>query len=404
VKQRRHLVTLLDRERAKACIVSAVGPMVMPSVEAIRQSIVALGEIGPHTRVGLQPSTTSLRWRYAPDKLADCVEIVEPVELNQLDELMSEVSRSQIHGGFRILIAGDFLLVAVSHGLCDARLLVLIQTVLLAGAEPVWALESPPRAMLASTAARWFAAQPRRAIELLRLKRSKGRSEMRTYAAGDLPPAQPTLRWVAIDETIRAEMRRRLTTHSPKATEATAWFSVLARALRYNGIEISEKVVILADARRYRRRSQGYLANFAVGLEFDFAEPYDPEPLSMQVQDALRAGRPLAAMMVGALRALIATRGSEKRCAVADKPIVSFSDIGRAVDESSLPWKTDERAYIATTEGVGYNGISFILVEIGDAVLVQCSFNAVVHSPELIESTLALLNERSAELLAGITP
>jgi hypothetical protein len=135
-----------------------------------------------------------------------------------------------------------------------------------------------------------------------------------------------------------------------------------------------------------------------MGLDFDFPDPYDPEALTEQVQIALRAGRPLAAMSLAVLKSLKPPRAVSKRIEMPRRPVVSFSDIGRAVDERSLPWRSDDRAYIAMTEGVGYNGISFILVEVGKSVLIQCSFNAVVHPPEHIESMLALLNERSAEL------
>lgn len=397
----RQLVSPLDRERADSYIVSAVGPMVMPSVEVIRNRLVALAVRGPHTRVGLRPSTSALWWSYEPADLLDCVEAIEPVSLSTLDDVMSRIAQNHGHKGIRVYVAGDFLLIAVSHGLCDARLLVLLQNALLSAGPPGWADGPPARAMLSSSLVRWFGTKPQRIAELMQLPRAKTPDRTAFYDVGDLPPLQLTLRWTEIPPEARSLMQFRRAAFAPRATEAAMWFSTIARALKYSQIETSDRVVVLVDARRYRPRANPYFANFAVGLEFEFADPYDPELLSGQVQAALRAGRPLAAMTLGALKSLRSARADSKRIAVPSRPVVSFSDIGRAVDECSLPWRTDERAYIATTEGVGYNGISFILVEVGKSVLVQCSFNAVVHPPEQIESMLAVLTERSAELYVG---
>lgn len=395
---RRHLVSPIDRGRAGACIVSAVGPMVMPSADVIRNRLVALAAMGTHTRVGLRPSPSSLWWAYTPADLFNCVEIGAPTTLADLDEAMSRMAQNYRGEGIRVCIAGDFLLTAVSHGLCDARLLVLLQNVLLSSAAPTWAAEPPARAMLGTTIVRWFGEKPRRLADLIALPRATAVNPVSWHDPGELPPAQPTLRWTTIAPDTRAVLLARMTAAAPRATEATMWFSAIAQALRHSGIDFGERVIVLADARRYRPAARAYLANFAVGLEFDFPDPFDAELLSERVQTALRAGRPLAAMGLGAVKSL---RPGPRRVAMPAKPVVSFSDIGRAVDERTLPWRTSERAYIATTEGVGFNGISFILVEVGKSVLVQCSFNAAAHEPDRIESMLALLRRRSDELIAG---
>lgn len=397
----RQRVSPLDRERADSCIVSAVGPMTMPSVEVVRNRLIALAAMGPHTRVGLRPSAGSLLWSYEPADLFNCVESILPATLADLDDVMSRIAQRYRHEGIRVYIAGDFLLIAVSHGLCDARLLVLLQNVLLSSAPPTWAGGPPAKAMLSSATVRWFGARPRRLVELMQLPRAKVPEPVALYRTDELPPAQLTLRWTSIPPEARNLMLFRMAAYAPHATEAAMWFSTIAKALKFSKVDISQEVVVLVDARRYRPDANPYFANFAMGLEFDFADPYDPEDLSHQVQMAMRAGRPLAAMSLAALKSLKPARDNSKRIAMPSRPVVSFSDIGRAVDERSLPWRTHERAYIATTEGVGYNGISFILVEVGKSVLVQCSFNAVVHPPEQIESMLALLTERSAELYVG---
>ena len=395
---RRQLVSPVDRGRAGTCIVSAVGPMVMPSADVIRNRLVALAAMGSHTRVGLRPSPSSLWWSYTPSDLFRSVEIVAPTTLSDLDEAMSRMAQHYRGEGIRVCIAGDFLLIAVSHGLCDARLLVLLQNVLLSSAAPTWAAEPPGRAMLGTTIVRWFGGRPRRLVDLIGLPRTTSDNPISWYEVSELAPARPTLRWTTIAPDTRAVLLARMAAATPRATEATMWFSAIAQALRRSDIEFGERVIVLADARRYRPAATAYLANFAVGLEFDFPDPFDAELLSERVQTALRAGRPLAAMGLGAVKSL---RPGPRRIAMPAKPVVSFSDIGRAVDERTLPWRSADRAYIATTEGVGYNGISFILVEVGKSVLVQCSFNAAAHEPDRIESMLGLLRRRSAELIAG---
>lgn len=397
----RHLMSPVDRGRAGTCIVSAVGPMTMPPAEVIRHRLVTLAAHGAHTRVGLRPSVESLWWRYTPEDLRDCVQTIEPVTMADLDELMSGLAQTYADEGIRVYLAGEFLLIVVSHGLCDARLLVLLQNILLSETGPGGLGAPPARVMLGSTIVRWFGRKPRRLAELAQLPRPRTPLPVRWPATDELPPARPTLRWTAIGADTRTQLLARIADTAPRATEATMWFSAIAKTLTHSGIEIADRVVVLADARRYRPEARTYFANFAVGLEFDFPDPYDPEILSARVQAALRTGRPLAAMGLGALKSVRPGRAAASRIMLPDKPVVSFSDIGRAVDERGLPWRSDERAYIATTEGVGYNGISFILVEVGKSVLVQCSFNAAVHEPARIEAMLAQLSRHSAEVTTG---
>ena len=135
----RKLVSPLDRERADACIVNAVGPMVMPSVEVIRNRLVALAVRGPHARVGLRPSPSSLWWSYQPADSLNCVEAIEPASSSTLDEVVSRIAQNRSPSGVRIYVAGDFLITAVSHGLCDARLVIALQNALLTAARPAWA-------------------------------------------------------------------------------------------------------------------------------------------------------------------------------------------------------------------------------------------------------------------------
>lgn len=388
----RFMVTPVDRVRAGSWIISGVGPLVMPSVDELRASLLQVAHVGPQTRVGLVPSDSSLRWEYAPERLADCVEVLPDVTHDTLADAMSQLAREYRGEGFRLFAAGDYLLMAASHGLCDGRLLPLMQTGVTTGGIPEWAAKAVDNASLVGTALKWYGSEPRRVRALSRVPRGSEPHTLKWYAAEDLAPMEPTLRWATIGPEVRAGMRAWMAEYAPKATEATLVFAAIAKALTRVEIPFSKKVLVLADARRYGRAARSYLGNFSAGLEFDFEEPFDAERLSLLVQDALRAGRPLATLGMISLKSALPPHGQRDMIGVADLPVVSFSDIGRAVDEKALPWRNDtERAYLANTEVVAYNGLSFLVVEIGGGIAIQCSFNAAAHDPARIEAMLASL-------------
>lgn len=176
--------------------------------------------------------------------------------------------------------------------------------------------------------------------------------------------------------------------HAPRATESALLFSAIARALTQTGTPICETTHILVDARRYRPATASFNGNMAVGLEFPFPSPFDPQTLSDRLQAALRAGRPLAAIALSSVKSTL-SRHRPTAIAVTDKAVVSFSDVGKAVAPNALPWQRDaRRAFIGMVEPFGHNGISFILVRLGDDVVVSCSFNAAAHDSARIDAAL----------------
>lgn len=353
-----------------------------------------IGETGPDARLGLRQSSSSRRWEFDPGRLAEAVETVDPVSEATVLELMSSIAQARTaEHDLKLYVAGNYLIAAASHGLGDGRLSVLIQSELLDHRNrdrvPDWASSKPGRGVLASSLARWFCSDPRRLLALASAAReNSGAATTSSVLYG--ATYEPTVRYCRIDGELLADLDCWRSDMAPDATRATLLFSILARALQAAGIAISSTSHILADARRYSPRAVSFNGNFAVGLDFPFPPPFDSQDLASRLHRALSAGRPLAAMGLGAVRSSVPRRKAQNGTLVPALPVASFSDVGHARSVESVDWcdETSARSLMGMVEPHAYNGISFVLVQVGREMNISASFNAAVHDPQLIQAAL----------------
>ena len=114
-------VAALDVQHSQRRSAVVVGPVALPSPELLTRRLIAMAEVGPETRIGLVPSTTSTRWRFAPDQLAHAV---QPTSRSPDSDPISLVSRLRRlpERSLRVLSAGDHLVIDFSHGLGEIPL------------------------------------------------------------------------------------------------------------------------------------------------------------------------------------------------------------------------------------------------------------------------------------------
>lgn len=352
----------LDKVRAGSWIVTGMGPLALPSVEVVEKILAQLVALGPQTRVALTPSSHTRNWRCDEFQPEDHVEVVDPITTDEICDRLAELARQYDGEGIRICLAGDYLLIVASHGLSDARMIVMVQYSIILAHPGLWPDSPPERYLLSKTVLSWFGRDPRRLLKLLRLPRTHSSKEITWKRPEQLPTPRPAVRWATLPPAVVEELLARAKTQAPRATRATIVFSILARALVKEGVQISDTAHILVDARRYRPSAKAYNGVFAVGLEFVFPSPYDSEYLADELQSAIDAGRPLAAMALAAIKATL-DRRDRKLLAVSESAIVAYSDVGRIPFFDQLPWLAEPHAFLGMVEPYGHEGISFLTAE-----------------------------------------
>jgi hypothetical protein len=387
----------LDKVRADSWIVTGMGPLKLPPVEVVEKILSQLAALGPQTRVALTPSSSSRSWSYGDFVASDHVEVVEPCTADDVDERLADLARRYDGEGIRICLAGDFLLIVASHGLSDARMIVMVQYSIILAQAGLWTDAPPERFLLPKAVVSFFGRDPRRLVKLFRLPRAHSSREITWRRPDELPTPRPAVRWTTLSAEAVTELLARAAVQTPAATRATIVFSTLARALAKTGVRVSDTAHVLVDARRYRSSAKKYNGVFAVGLEFAFPAPYDPEQLAGEVQSAIDAGRPLAAMSLAAAKATLDPR-QRRLLAVSDSAIVAYSDVGKIPFAEHLPWLGEPHAFLGMVEPFGHTGISFLTAEMEGRVRVCCSFDEGAHSPAQIEAALECFTHDCLEL------
>ena len=71
-------VASLDVQHSHRRSAVVLGPVTMPSLDELRSRFAAMAAVGPVARIGLQPSTARVRWRFTPHGLDDAVRAADP--------------------------------------------------------------------------------------------------------------------------------------------------------------------------------------------------------------------------------------------------------------------------------------------------------------------------------------
>ncbi|WP_418601331.1 hypothetical protein [Mycolicibacterium sp. SCSIO 43805] len=128
-------VASLDVQHSHRRSAVVLGPVTMPSLDELRSRFAAMAAVGPVARIGLQPSTASVRWRFTPHRLEHAVRAADPVADDDPMVLLAAL-RGMPDSGIRVLAGRDHLAIDFSHGLGEIPLLDLLVAVLLGGVDP----------------------------------------------------------------------------------------------------------------------------------------------------------------------------------------------------------------------------------------------------------------------------
>lgn len=187
--------------------------------------------------------------------------------------------------------------------------------------------------------------------------------------------------------------------HFPDTPAAASTVTLLAAALRAEGVRVDDEVTILVDCRRYLRpRQRGGHGNFAVGIPIYAPPESTPSTIGTQIRAALEAGRPLARLSVAEVKARLATKTAHP-CAphleVPDRVRLTVSDLGKLRPFDHIRWKAGDAPpqAIAYVESEGPDAMDLEVTEVCGGRTFTASFSATMVEPAVVANAFQRMCE-----------
>ncbi|WP_245813759.1 hypothetical protein [Rhodococcus marinonascens] len=394
-----HRASTRDMMGSGSRMITAIGPVHLPDTGEIRDTLMLLARAGGrHTPVGIFPSMQSRRWDYRPHDFLGDIQDLGPCTTAEVPRLLTRLARSNDSTRpLNVAVAGDFLMLDISHGLGDAALALSLLRAVAGGyagtAVPTWAQTRDTAVPLVRALARTFGSSPARVARVLESRQSM---EHAPRQMGVVPwRASPAVVVASAVAGTAAELRRWRDQELPAASVSSLLFAAIARSMQNRGFGIDNTVNVMFDCRRYLPRDATVNGNFCAGVQFSLTDPTDGAEMSAAVSRATSSGRPLASLALSAVtprRRLRAGIAHERATHVAAAPRARLmhSDVGEAAMLTDLAW-TDgpgERLVTALSEPAEPTSIVFTSVRRGVELDVSASLHDNVFDPELVRAAI----------------
>ncbi len=415
--------TAMDMLRSDSRLIGGLGPADFGGIERVRARLRKLGSAGPAARLGLRVTPSTQQWTYEPDAICADVKSAPPITAAGIADALVELSSTaSAEVPLRGRLAGEYLLLDLSHGLSDALLPVELYAYLADPSEdpplPTWATAPVVKSPLPRAFSSWAVRNPCKVGAVLagRLRASRPAST----ATGAETTAETTavprrIPWTRSPAVATATSRPGAPTalrnwrdrNAPEVSVASMLCGSVANAMAAQGISVAQSLTFLFDCRRYLPTSDLVLGNFAVGIDFHRLDPASPRAVHRAVAHAIENGRPLAA---GALSALsyLRTRAALPATAVDSAPVnadsrLTFSDIGRIRQLDGIAWtaEPEKSQFYPLSEPALPDSIVITSMHVRDTFQVSASFHGNVFDVETVQSALDVALSDPIAMLSG---
>ena len=363
---------------------------------------------GPVARIGLQPSTSSLRWRFTPHLPERTVDAADPGTGGDPVSLLAAL-RAMPDSGIRVLAGHHHLAIDFSHGLGEIPLLDLLVAVLVGGANPadpaLWRPYRHAVGPLPVAVVRAIGMRPRRLPALWRQHR-------RTTTTATVSPAgdglgvgpSPAVRIGRITDDAVDELRRLRDAHLPGVSMFAVYTCALHVAFADNGFDVDPVVTLPFDVRRYLPAGWDTLASFSAGLDFTVDASAGPGGLHAQMAGATRMARPVANLAVSSVKARAALWSRrESRWSVPPRRRMRLlhSSIGSVPRAEWSFSDTGDACLLVASDPAGSCGMTVTSATVPGALWMTAAFHDSVFDADRVGAALDSVPERARELLGG---
>jgi len=398
----------MDAAMSGSTIVQVLGPLVLPSLAALRAAFLEVTRLGAHTRIGAR-ADADRRWVYDPAWVEGCIEnIVLDAPADVGEDVGRWLSAHRLEGtAIQVAVAGEYLAIAFDHALFDAFVPLRLPHVLIdaAARERFAAIRPYPGHPLLAALRHTHATRP----DMWRSLRASARAARalqasdRAAAAADPPASGPPIPAVG-GPVMHTHARYDLETSKQilaasagrKLIGAPMLAVALSAGLVAAGIPVHVRGNLLVDLRRYLPGRAAVMGNFSGVLPLALIGPgSEAEVLSGFVHDALASGHPLASSAMRVLRR--SRHGSPSHDGELTTPPtrarVSVSSLGVVRDYERLPWavEPDGRRVIQSVDSIDVDTIGWMCSRVGGRLHVTASYRADAFATERVEGALALI-------------
>jgi hypothetical protein len=414
---RRHWASGTDQALAGLRYVGLFGDLDMPDRSELNDALSTIAAAGPHTRVALTPQPGKRIWRYEPAAHLPVHQLPDAVVNDGSAAVLQYIRRRP---GYRhpleVFVSPRQIAYEIDHGLGDGRLLFELISALFAlsgGATSWWVTNDDSRLALPRALVHTFGIHPTRA----RMAWSYAAGLRSTHTAlpeatsgGKSVPWSPsfavTVAHVTADaESAVTEWRR---ANVEKSGSAAVWLYIVRQALRAAGLQMTDKVMIAFDCRRYLPRRLTINSNFGAGVEIAFDVNETLPTVFTRLRECAASAVPLALMAAGSARALL--RAGRDPITPPSRDVgalarVMYSDVGRITLLDDLPWRSEkERSNVAMLDPGGPEGITVLNTRIGSTRNISISFHDNVFDRRVIERAADYLKDPIQFLTSNVVP
>lgn len=401
-------VAALDVQHSHRRSAVVLGPVALPTPDALVARLLAMAEAGPQARIGLVPSTAATRWRYSPASLRYAVSTTTRSPLSDPVDLLATL-RGCSGEGIRILAAGDYLAIDFSHGLGEVPLLDMVVAVLCGGVDPsddaVWVPYRQRVSPLATAALHAIGLRPQRLIPLWRQhRRNAAAPDPARPAGGPAFVPAPATRVAHISAATAETLRRQRDCALPGVNMFAIYTCALAAAFSAAGFDVDPKVTAPFDVRRFLPTGSGTLASFSAGLDFTLDPDTGPRGLQAEMTAAARMARPVANLVVGSAKTragLRSGRQAESRMPGEPRLRLLHSHIGSVPRQ---PWSfsdpTEARILVAS-DPAGPCGVTVTSATVEGGLWLTAEFHSTVFDAGKIAAALTSVPDQVHRLLSA---
>lgn len=404
----------IDMMHSSSRSTGVIGPISGLDHADVADRFTRLARVGPAARVGFRPAAGTHRWVYETEVAHRVMELPTPTDPAAL---LTEFREPSIQLA-RVGVAGEYFLFDYNHGIGDIALLSRFLEVMLCGVDPqrpdLWTAHGRVIPPLVAAAARTYAVNPKRLLDMAWWYRRSGRPQPKPTAIAPTPPVDrsigvPSTATARISAAALDELRLWRDDHQPGVSVVVLVVLALRHALEKAGIATTDRVTLPFDARVYLPKSRRTLANFAAGLDFDYRDSVSPQGLQHAITEAFAIGRPVANLVISNLKVqanrlpgLSPTTPSSAPTRTERRASLLYSSLNRVPRDIAIPWAdTAPAQFLVASDPAGPDAIT-VTSAIADGDLTM---TAVFHDSVFDQkSVAAALTHAATDTAALVDP
>jgi hypothetical protein len=405
----------VDRLGSGVHILSAFGPIALPGRQALVDAVWRILSVGPDARLGLR-AVDGRQWEYAPESLRELSErmVVEAPELATVglsEALEGLVAHIEPGLPLRVVLAGERLLLILDHGVVDARFTTRLPATLVAvaggGEIPAWLTTEGISRPLWSAFVETFVKHPGRVVALLKARRVES-----PVAPRAVPAERPSIGWNGSTSVVVASgtkasfkslhgwLRRR----DEPVSFGAGVIVALRAALAAQGLRLSTDSEMVYDVRGYLPSGVDTTGNFVTGIPATGGD--DLEAVDRSIAQTTSSGRPLAALMAGAIKESLhpATHVLPGSTPAHARARVVVSNLGVNRPLQGIPWVRDGRPLEAASavHPIAPETVAAQLVVLDGQLHVTVSYNDTTFDRQAVQRAVRSFVDDPVALLDGV--